>query len=904
MRKAVCKNCGMEMRIAGLAAICLRCGNLVTGTQEDTTEVIGPVAAAEVEAPPPRVLPMAEPAPSKKPIYILAGIFGGVVLLLITVIVLLLVRLSRPAPPVVAIPVPVPVTPSRPAPPPQRNDPGWFSEAPTPPPRPAPTPPAPQPTPTTPPPQVAPVQPPASQPVVKPPKPHAQLASLRARPPTQSVELTDEKIVQSINRAMTYLNSQFVRTRLRGADGINPHTFAGMNALAAYALLQGGKSLGDSRLGPTSNFVNELLDRLKEFPMDGHQATYSRSLRISAMAVYNRPKDRSTIEADFQWLLRSSMRGAYSYDLPPQGRTRDQNVWDNSNSQYGALGVWAASEVGLRAPASFWTDVEQHWTSTQVTSGGWGYTYNAQVASLSMTAAGTNMLFVARDQLAPIPTSTAPFTPLSKPIQRALEWLDEGDNVMTLSNNRRGYTIYSLERAGLASGYKFFGKYDWYKEWTKRLIVEQSQDGSWNGDDGPVVETSFNLLFMLRGREPIVMAKLRFDGDWSNRPRDVPSLVRFASYQLERQLSWQMAAIDRDWWEWSDASVLLITSHRAGNLADHEVDKLRAYCLAGGMIFLNAERDSEEFNQFAADLANRLFPNRPLETLPPSHPIYSAMFPVDPKPALRGISNGVRLLLLHSPTDLTRQWQPAPQRNQRLSSDMGTNIIVYTNGKRNLRQRLDSMFVPEPAQPASGKVPIARLKYEGDWNPEPAAWTRASRILQERTGIAIDIIPTEITSLKYETAPIAHLTGLAAFNLIDADVDALRVFLTRGGTLLIDCIGTSTAFGDFIQDKLIRRLSTGAVLQPLRTEHALLAGGSSGMKELRQPLLRVGTPNTIPPMQQVKLGEGTILFSRLDLTSGLLGVNTAGLTGYDPAWSQDFLGNLVLWTIRQFAPEP
>ena len=49
---------------------------------------------------------------------------------------------------------------------------------------------------------------------------------------------------------------------------------------------------------------------------------------------------------------------------------------------------------------------------------------------------------------------------------------------------------------GLASGYKFFGKHDWYTELAARVLQTQNDDGSWDGSDGNLAETAFRLLFL------------------------------------------------------------------------------------------------------------------------------------------------------------------------------------------------------------------------------------------------------------------------------------------------------------------------------------------------------------------------------------------------------------------------
>jgi hypothetical protein len=39
------------------------------------------------------------------------------------------------------------------------------------------------------------------------------------------------------------------------------------------------------------------------------------------------------------------------------------------------------------------------------------------------------------------------------------------------------------------------------------------------------------------------------------------------------------------------------------------------------------------------------------------------------------------------------------------------------------------------------------------------------------------------------------------------------------------------------------------------------------------------------------------VYSRLDLTSGLLDTHTLGILGYDPAYAQSLIKNIVFWTL-------
>jgi hypothetical protein len=53
----------------------------------------------------------------------------------------------------------------------------------------------------------------------------------------------------------------------------------------------------------------------------------------------------------------------------------------------------------------------------------------------------------------------------------------------------------------------------------------------------------------------------------------------------------------------------------------------------------------------------------------------------------------------------------------------------------------------------------------------------------------------------------------------------------------------------------------------------------------------------IPPMEVIYAGKGTVLISRLDVASGLLGSGTWGVMGYATKWSEAFMQNALFWTM-------
>src|SRR4029453_8619597 len=73
-------------------------------------------------------------------------------------------------------------------------------------------------------------------------------------------------------------------------------------------------------------------------------------------------------------------------------------------------------------------------------------------------------------------------------------------------------TLYAVERVGMASGLKYLGETDWYQKGADYLLKRQGDDGSWKGDGnyyGALAATCFGILFLARGRAPVMMTKLR-----------------------------------------------------------------------------------------------------------------------------------------------------------------------------------------------------------------------------------------------------------------------------------------------------------------------------------------------------------------------------------------------------------
>lgn len=372
-------------------------------------------------------------------------------------------------------------------------------------------------------------------------------------------------------------------------------------------------------------------------------------------------------------------------------------------------------------------------------------------------------------------------------------------------------------------------------------------------------------------------------------------------------MNWQVVPIGRNWTDWTDAPVVYLASHDAPRLTEKDYDNLRAFALAGGLILTNTDEDAPgsgaRFNEWVEKtFARKLFPQYEMADLPADHPVYNFPAKVKRPTPLRGLSNGWRLLLVHSPIDVAYRWQTRDEKAEADAFQTGLNLFVYAAGTRDFRRRLEPTYVPPPTAKPSLRMPVARVKYAGAWDPEPYAWERYSRWLEWKTGYAMSVQTVPWRDLRAETAPFAHLTGSVRYDPTPDETAALKRYVQEGGVLLIDDCGGR---GDFSKSmrKALGGLWPQTPLHPMESTARALTAGEPGMSDVSKPRLRTSVIDKVDrSTAELKWlptpsGKGCVVLSDIDVTCGLLGANTLGLKGYEPSYAQSLVQNLLLWTL-------
>jgi hypothetical protein len=726
------------------------------------------------------------------------------------------------------------------------------------------------------------------------------------------------EVDQALEKAKAYLYAQQKngnwepsqsRNKDEGHHDTDGEQWGGLTAVATYALLSSGESPQDAKLKPAIEF-------LKKADLVG---VYALGMRAQVWQFLPPGVEvRTLAKRDFMKLMEIMKkdprdRGLYGYS------TTDKS-YSMSRSQYGVLGTWAVAQLGVEVPQTYWKLVEDAWIKQQDGSGGWKYnqrkypgTSDPYPLTPHMTAAGVATLYITQDYLHSAATCTG--NPTNPAIDKGMAWLVANfDKVAGGMKFPRAYpfsTLYAVERVGVASGLKYFGTIDWYDKGTDYLVQEQRKDGSWNGGASgfiPIIaDTSNGILFLSRGRAPVVINKLQYSIDgqpanWNQRPRDVANVTRWIGRQSERDLNWQITNLDTNGNDLNDAPILYISGNQTLKFNPEQKAKLKTFVEQGGLILGHADCTTQSFANSFRKTMSELF-SYEMRELPKDHILYTAQqFPREKwkgKPPVLGLSNGVReLALLVAQNDFGKYWQqnsPGPEEPWQMMA----NVTQYVSEKKGFLRKGETYLVtPDPKIKADKTLKLARLSYSGAWDPEPGGWRRFAAILHNQKKLDLQVEPIKLGD-NLRDIKLAHLTGTAAFTMSDAQRAALKKWIESGGTLVIDSAGGSTEFAKTIEAELDKLYPGG--LKPIAPDHALFTAGGEKPPTIAYRTFAqrtVGTSKS-PRLQAIEQnGRLAVIYSREDLSAALVGERMDGIIGYTPDTATALMTRIVLYAAK------
>ncbi|TWT30991.1 hypothetical protein KOR34_43640 [Posidoniimonas corsicana] len=746
--------------------------------------------------------------------------------------------------------------------------------------------------------------------------------------------LNPQDVRAAISSGVAYLKSQ---QRGNGSWPEMPGFQGGIPALCTLALLNSG-------VEPDDPAVAKALDYLRGIKPD---RTYCVSLKIMVLAAATPGRDLAAIQACVDQLESTQHPGpgidAGGWSYPGPGA-------DPSNAQFATLALHEAQRVGAQVSIETWRAANGYWRRNQNADGSWSYS-GSQGPSGSMTCAGIAALVmtgealnqgdarVEGDQVRCCVTHED-----DERIANALSWMGRNFSVTRNPSSdaaSRGwlyYYLYALERVGRLTAQRFIGDHDWYREGTEFIVNRQDPlSHYWTGgrsEQNPHVGTSLALLFLSKGRRPVLMAKLDYGDGWNQHRSDAAHLTAVAERAWRLDLTWQQ--LDPEGATVEDllqAPVIYVSGSNVARLTQH-AKKLRDYVDRGGFIFAEACCGGQgPFRRSLEQLVEAMFPEPEyrLRQLRPAHPVWRMERAVRPDSPYLGklwaVEYGCRTCVVYCDEDLSCYWElnrpmaavsyPAAVRARvKDAEDLGLNVLAYATGRK--PQGKEQVFVDASAESLAdpeaerGVIRIAKLEHGGGCNDAPGALANLTRAagqgdLKLRISTESPLISLADESLF--TYHIAFIHGRHDFRLTAKERDHLRDYLQRGGSLLGDSICASPAFTKGFRRELKAALP-GAAIERIPPDDPIFTDAYGGYDvrtvQARNPQpvaadqpLAARFRETRPVLEGVKIdGRWAVIFSPYDLSCALEKHEAVECRGYSRADAARLGLNVLLYSLN------
>jgi len=712
----------------------------------------------------------------------------------------------------------------------------------------------------------------------------------------------------------------------------------GVSSLCTLALLNCGESPDDRHVKRALRYLSSL--RLEK--------TYSVALQTMVFCEVDPKAYRLQILRNARWLESQQIsvgphRGGWSYPHAAAGGG------DPSNSQFALLGLYEAERAGVKIKRRTWELARGYWLTRQRQDGSWSYRPE-QTGTGSMTCAGIASMVIVTGRLNDGDARVDGNQVFccgeqtdNEAIEKAQHWLGRNFSVNRNPGSQSGwlfYYLYGVERVGRLTGQRFIGELDWYREGADMLLSAR-QVGRfqryWKGvgrfETDRAVATSLALLFLSKGRRPVLLSKLKHSTsvDWNRHRADLANLTAYVEKRWKKKLTWQ--TIDAKAVEVEDlmqTPVLYLTGRDELKLTKEQKETLRKYVAAGGFIFADstsavAGEGGKGFDRDFRALMKELFKS-PLRALPLSHPAYYAEQEINPKyrRVLFGIDACCRTSVIYCPENLSCHWEVAnPRAAENYSADVrasiraalqtGANVLAYATG-RQLKEKLDAPRITNSGAKQKidrGTLYVIKIKHGGDSDAAPnalpnlmqaARQSLKMRINSEKRSVAL----TDKNLFRYH---LAFMHGRQQFRFSAEERTALKRFVDRGGFLLVDSICASREFSTAFRREMKAVFPDQPLVRILEGD-AMLTDQFGGVDirkvSRREPQLRRGRDplkanlrKVAPQLEGIKVNDRwAVVFSPYDLSCALESRESLECFGYVRDDAARIAINAILYALQ------
>ena len=711
---------------------------------------------------------------------------------------------------------------------------------------------------------------------------------------------------EAVARAIESLKAQLIEAQEPDGAWRFPGYTVGSTSLVVLALKQAGVANEHPAIAKA---LPILLDQCDDM-------VYSEALVICALEHVGPKLYRQRIEKAAQFLIGAQQAsGGWTYGT--------RGMEDNSNSQFGVLGLAAAMRCGVGVPRGVREKAVGYWQKGQLKDGGWEYRKGSSSSYMSMTCAGIASLSLLGVPLAENGPACGEYTydrGLTKGLLRLRELLSKD----SLGDPRwQYYTYYALERVGILLDLRSIGGIDWYRYGAKFLLRSAAPDST---------SKAFALLFLAKAAKPIAIAKWKWKGDWNNDHSDVRRWLEAAGSTLEMPFDWVAAGCRSLGSSAAKASLVFVNGHTRFHMSPDEARFVRSFLASGGTVVGEACCKRRSFSEtFRQEMTGKLWPGRSAEfrPIPANHPIYTCYHRVDPGRVSvlqlrRSGCKKPRVFFLADDISCALNGEDRTFVGRKTSREIATNLLVFAilgkepRGKLN-RDTLDEEPLPELSltadqihrtQARSGtqfRQPLGRLKHRGDWLADPGFFLS----LREHLGASPQVpdfdgeVYVDPTSDDLFQTPVLFMTGHEDPDLAEPEALCLRSYLQNGGFLLVSACCSAEAFDGGFR-RLMKAVFPHDELEPIPKDDALYRKPYPLQGEAV-----VGTQCYADAYGQDwaelfgirREGRWIVVYSPVDLCCALEGDLEEDVLGYKQEHSLRLLANALTYSMGLIAPD-
>ncbi len=268
---------------------------------------------------------------------------------------------------------------------------------------------------------------------------------------------------------------------------------------------------------------------------------------------------------------------------------------------------------------------------------------------------------------------------------------------------------------------------------------------------------------------------------------------------------------------------LLLSGVREVKFTPTQINRLRQYVLAGGMIVCDSVYGSPWFYESSLEVFDDMFPESRFRILPPDHPLYHISSEIEEvsyrsggegengKPFLEGLYIGSRIGVLVSKyglgcgmsgemevfDQLEKKGLKPKAYSVESARQIGENLAPYIVGYGRVGEaegKAELFGAADQSAPTSEFV-FAQVKHDGAWNAHPGAARQLLTRLEKDSAIPVNLKRVSVDLNRDDTSayPFLFFTGLDDFVLTSKQIKALRRHVDQGGTLVINnALGLAT----------------------------------------------------------------------------------------------------------------